>query len=192
MATYPYLRPMYPWPAPEIEFTAADLLDLPSDGHTYEILDGGLHVTPPADIAHHRTADEVLVALRASAPPGWWAVRCAGIQIGDSTVVPDLTVLRPGAPVDTVWAQPGDVALVVEVESTASRRLDRFGKPSLYAEAEIESFWRIERTEAGPVAHLYHGAARGHYAQHRSVNPGESVVTELPYQVQVAPATWVS
>jgi Uma2 family endonuclease len=82
--------------------------------------------------------------------------------------------------------------LVVEVESPASRRIDRFSKPALYAEADIESYWRIERTEAGPVAHLYQGASGGHYLHHRAVNPGESVLAELPYQVQVAPATWLT
>lgn len=45
---------MYPWPAPGGDFIADDLLDLPSDGHKYEIIDGGLHVSPPADIPHHR------------------------------------------------------------------------------------------------------------------------------------------
>lgn len=183
---------MYPWPAPGGNFTADDLLDLPSDGHKYEIIDGGLHVTPPADIPHHSTADEIMILLRTAAPPGWRAIREIGIELGDSTLIPDLTVLRPGARFDAMWADPADVALVVEVESKGSRRHDRFTKPSMYAEAGIESYWRIERTESGPVAHLYSRAAGGHYQLHRSVNPGDSHVAELPYPVQVAPATWAS
>ncbi|MGH3683256.1 MAG: Uma2 family endonuclease [Natronosporangium sp.] len=185
-------RAMYPWPAPGGDFTAEHLLDLPRDGHTYEIIDGGLHVSPPADIPHHSTADEVASALRSAAPPGWRPVRAIGVQLGASTLIPDLTVLVPSAPANAVWADPVDVALVVEVESRGSRRHDRFTKPSLYAEAGIESYWRIERTSAGPVAHLYSRASGGHYQLHRSVNPGDSYLAELPFAVQVAPATWTS
>jgi Uma2 family endonuclease len=188
---YALPRAMYPWPAPENQFVADDLLDLPDDGHRYEIIDGGLHVAPPAGIPHHSTADELRAVLRAAAPPGWRAIREIGIQIGDSTVTPDITVLRPGALFEAMWAAPADVPLVVEVESKGSRRLDRFVKPSLYAEAGIESYWRIELTQAGPVAHLYTRAAAGHYHLHRSVSPGETHTAELPFLIQVAPATWV-
>lgn len=189
---HPLSQPMYPWPAPRGDFTADDLLDLPNDGHKYEIIDGGLHVTPPADIPHHNVADEIRAALKAAAPAGWRAIREIGVQLGDSILIPDVTVLRPGAMFEAMWADPADVALVVEVESKGSRRHDRFTKPSLYAEAGIESYWRIERTSAGPVAHLYSRAAAGHYQLHRSVNPGETQLAELPYAVQVAPATWTS
>jgi Uma2 family endonuclease len=188
----PLMQPMYPWPAPDGPFTADDLLDLPNDGHKYEIIDGALHVTPPADFEHHDTADELRVVLRDAAPAGWRAFREVGIRLGDSTLVPDITVLRPSAPRNAAWADPADVALVVEVESKGSRRHDRFTKPSLYAEAGIESYWRIERTEAGPVAHLYSRAAAGHYQLHRSVGPGESHPADLPYQVHLAPGTWTS
>jgi Uma2 family endonuclease len=181
---------MYPWPAPGGDFTSDDLLDLPHDGHKYEIIDGGLHVAPPADIDHHSTADEVMITLRAAAPRGWRAIRQIGIEAGDSTLIPDVTVLRPGAARGTMWADPAEVALVVEVESKGSRRNDRFTKPSLYAEAGIESYWRIERTSSGPVAHLYSRVTAGHYQLHRSVEPGESHLAGLPYPVQVAPASW--
>lgn len=189
---YPLPRAMYPWPAPGGDFTPDDLLDLPSDGHKYEIIDGGLHVTPPADVDHHSTADEIMIALRAAAPPGWRAIREVGIELGDSTLIPDATVLRPGVARGTIWVDPADVALVVEAESKGSRRNDRFTKPTICAEAGIESYWRVERTSAGPVAHLYSRATAGHYQLHRSVNPGETHLAELPFAVQVAPATWAS
>jgi Uma2 family endonuclease len=182
---------MYPWPAPETTFTVDDLFDLPSDGHRYEIIEGGLHVAPPVDIAHHEIADEIRAILKAAAPPGWRAVRDIGIQIGDSLLVPDVTALEAGAPPDATWAEPRWVALVVEVESRGSRKHDRFTKPALYAEAGIQSYWRVERTESGAVAHLYHGPAGGHYQHHRSVNPGDTALAEVPFPVQVAPTTWI-
>lgn len=188
----PWRQPMYPWPAPHGPFRAEDLHDLPPDGHRYEIVEGGLHVTPPVDIGHQDIADEIRGMLKEAAPAGWRPVRGVGIQLGDSVVVPDLIVLRPAAPVDATWADLADVALVVEVESVGTRRLDRFAKLALYAEAGIESYWRVERTAAGPVAHLYHRPSGGHYHEHRSVNPGESVVAEQPYQVHLAPASWLT
>ncbi|QSB15999.1 Uma2 family endonuclease [Natronosporangium hydrolyticum] len=184
-------QPLYPWPAPGGRFTVDDLADLPHDGHRCEIIEGGLRVAPPVEISHHVIADQVAMRLAAAAPAGWYPVREAGLGIGDSAVVPDVTVLRPGAPLTSVWADPSDVALVVEVEAAGSRRLDRFTKPALYAEAGIESYWRIEPTQAGPVTHLYTQASGGHYRQHRSINPGETAVVELPFQLQLAPASWL-
>lgn len=184
-------QPLYPWPAPGGRFTTDDLADLPHDGHRCEIIEGGLRVAPPVEISHHVIADQIAMLLAEAAPAGWHPVREAGLGLGDSAVVPDLTVLRPGTPLTTVWADPTDVALVVEVEASSSRRLDRFTKAALYAEAEIESYWRIEASGHGPVAHLYSQPTGGHYRQHRAVNPGESAVVELPYQAQLAPASWL-
>jgi len=184
-------QPAYEWRPPVEGWSEDDLADFPHDGNRYEIIDGSLHVTPPADFRHHEVADEIRAALRSACPPGWRVIREIGLRVPGGNTIPDLLVLRPSAPDNGNWADPVDVALVVEVESPNSRRLDRFVKPNLYAEAGIESYWRIERTSNGPVAHLYTRAAAGHYQLHRSVNTGECVVAELPYAVQVAPATWV-
>jgi Uma2 family endonuclease len=170
--------------------TEGDLDELPRDGYRYEIIDGSLHVTPPADDVHHEVADEIRAVLREAAPPGWRAIREIGVRVPGGLVIPDITVLRPGAPRGRKWAEPVDVALVVEVESPSSRRHDRFTKLGLYAEAGVESYWRIEQTDAGPVAHLYTRASAGHFDLHRSVQYGQVVTVELPYAVQVAPATW--
>jgi Uma2 family endonuclease len=184
-------EPAYAWRAPEADWTAADLQNLPTDGHRYEVVDGCLHATPTVTDGHQEIVDEIVAALRSAAPPGWRPISRVGVRIAGSCLMPDAVVLRPGSRPDGAWAEPNDLALVVEVESAASRRFDRCLKPGLYADADIESYWRIECTSNGPVAHLYTRAAAGHYQLHRSVNTGECVVAELPYAVQVAPATWV-
>jgi Uma2 family endonuclease len=189
-AQSPTVPPGSLWTAPQRPWTEADLAHLPEDGHRYEIVDGCLHVTPPYDDAHQRLTEEIVAALRSAAPPGWRPLTRTGVAVGDCRVVADAAVLRPGSPQDAAWATPADVALVVEVESPANRRYARCLKSCVYAEAEIESFWRIECTCNGPVAHLYTRAAAGHYQLHRSVQAGHCVVAELPYAVQVAPATW--
>jgi Uma2 family endonuclease len=180
----------YQWRPPETSWTGHDLLSLPDDGHRYEVIDGCLHATPPLSCDHQELVDEIVLTLRSAAPPGWRPISRIGVGIGNSFVIPDATVLRPGSPPDAMWADPVDVALVVEVESPCSRRYDRCLKEGLYAEAGIESYWRIEQTCNGPVAHLYTRAGGGHYHLHRSVQAGHCVVAELPYAVQVAPATW--
>ncbi|SCG74694.1 Uma2 family endonuclease [Micromonospora humi] len=51
----------------------------------------------------------------------------------------------PTPPRDGLWLHAADVALVVEIESPSSRRYDRLIKPTLYAEAGIPHYWRVER-----------------------------------------------
>lgn len=178
------------WPGHSGGWTADDLANLPDDGSRYEIVDGSLHVTPEADASHRDKADEILTALRSSAPPGWQVVGQVAVRLPNGLVTPDVAVLRPGGGPDRPTRDADDVALVVEVESPHSRRHDRCVKAGLYAEAGIESYWRVERTSNGPVAHLYTKAESGHYHLHRAVQPGQVVTAELPYAVQVAPATW--
>lgn len=183
-------QPSYEWQPPEGRWTEQDLSALPADGHRYEIIDGSLLVTPPAEDDHHELADEVRAVLRMAAPSGWRVIREIGLRVPSGNVIPDVTVLRPGAPRGVRWHDADAVGLVVEVESPSSRRHDRFTKLAIYAEAGIESYWRIERGARGPIAHLYTIAAAGHYELHQSVHPDEVVKAELPFPVQVAPASW--
>jgi Uma2 family endonuclease len=183
-------QPKHDWESPARAWTESDLANLPADGHRYEIIDGSLHVTPPASFGHHELADEIRAALRAARPRGWRVIREAGVRLPDGNVIPDVVVLRPGVPDDGLWAQPAEVALVVEVESPSSRRHDRFTKPALYAEAGIEAYWRIEQTDQGPVAHLYRRAAPEHYELLGSIGPDEVFKVDLPFPVEVAPGAW--
>ncbi|MDW5323625.1 hypothetical protein [Plantactinospora sp. KLBMP9567] len=49
-------QPRYEWHPREQGWTEDDLRTLPADGHRYEVIDGSLHVTPPADFQHHELA----------------------------------------------------------------------------------------------------------------------------------------
>jgi Uma2 family endonuclease len=181
------------WSAPEGAWTEPDLHLFPQDGHRYEIVDGSLHVAPPPPDWHEALAGAVAIALRAAAPPGWWVCNRTGVAIdqgagGESNVVPDVTVLRPRSS-GAIWCDPADVALVVEVETPATRRFDRFLKPTLYAEAGIAAFWRVEPGRAGPVLRVYElGGAR--YRLTKSVEGAEPVKLDAPFPIQVAPAAW--
>ncbi|MFC7548826.1 Uma2 family endonuclease [Plantactinospora sp. GCM10030261] len=178
------------WHPPERGWAEHDLGALPADGYRYEIIDGGLHMTPPAGFEHHELADEVRMALRAAAPAGWRVIREAGVRVPGGNLIPDVTVLRPGAPRSGMWLDAEHVALVVEVESASSRRHDRFTKPALYAEAGIEAYWRIEQGDFGPVLHLYELVKGDSYALIRTLGPDDRATVPQPFPVEVHPARW--
>jgi hypothetical protein len=138
------------WMMPSGPWTEQHLRAAAADGHRYEVIDGCLHVTPPPPEPHRAIIEHVLAALGSAAPPSWRPVSGPGLRLGDSHVAPDAVVLRPGSPPEPQWAEPVDVALVVEVESPHTRRFDRCLKAVLYAEAGIESYWRIEVPGAVP------------------------------------------
>src|ERR1700760_420005 len=153
------------WTAPDGPWTEPDLHLFPQDGHRYEIVDGSLHVTPPLDGPHESVVRALTTTLRGAAPEGWWVCARLGIATGTSHLVPDVTVLRPESS-GAVWCNPADVALVVEVETPPSRRYDRLLKPTLYADAGIPTYWRIED---GPILRVYERSDNGSYALDRTI-----------------------
>ena len=174
------------WSAPAGAWAEPDLHLFPQDGQCYEILDGSLHVTPPAGDGHDEVVRAVVTTLRGAAPEGWWVCARLGVATGTSNLIPDVTVLRPRSS-GAVWCDPADVALVVEVESPHSRRYDRLLKPSVYAEAGIPHYWRVED---GPTVRVY-GLTDGAYALDRTVAGPDLVRVPAPYAVRLAPATWI-
>lgn len=177
------------WTAPDGPWSEPDLHLFPQDGHRYEVVDGCLHVTPPADATHESTVDSLVALLRGAAPAGWWACTRLGIGIGASNLVPDVTVLRPYAS-GAIWNDPADVALVVEVETPASRSFDRLLKPALYAQAGIAAYWRVERDRGAPAVAVYHRIADGSYALQDTVQGADAVLLDMPFPVRLAPSTW--
>jgi Uma2 family endonuclease len=177
------------WTAPDGSWTEPDLHLFPQDGHRYEIVDGSLHVTPPADGPHEAVVRALVTTLRGAAPPGWWVCSRLGIATGASNLVPDVTVLRPRSS-GSSWSDPADVALVVEVEAPASRHYDRLLKPAVYAAAGIPAYWRVEIDSGAPVVHV-HGLEDGGYPLERSIRGPELVTLDTPYPVRVIPSTWI-
>ncbi|WP_245908658.1 Uma2 family endonuclease [Pseudosporangium ferrugineum] len=175
------------WAAPDGPWTEPDLHLFPQDGHRYEIFDGSLHVTPPLDEPHGAVVRALVTTLRGAAPDGWWVCERLGIASGESNLIPDVAVLRPRSS-GAIWADPADVALVVEVETPTSRRCDRLLKPALYADAGIESYWRIEPVPA-PALHIYELGADG-YGTARTIEGADLVKVDAPFPVRVAPSTW--
>jgi Uma2 family endonuclease len=176
------------WTAPDGPWTEPDLHLFPQDGHRYEIVDGSLHVTPPLSGAHEAVVRALLTTLRGAAPEGWWVCERVGLKAGASNLIPDVTVLKPRSS-GAIWADPADVACVVEVETDTSRRYDRLLKPALYADAGIPTYWRVV-PEPAPVLHTYALGSDG-YLLEKTVQGADLVQVDAPFPVRVTPSAWL-
>jgi Uma2 family endonuclease len=167
-----------------------DMLREAADGDSrYEIIDGRLHVTPPASEEDHQIpARGIFRLLDAAAPRGWRVLWDIGLLFpdGDATV-PDLVVFAPETPraaTDYNDVRQVRPALVVEIESRSTRKTDRGSKLVAYAEAGIPAYWRIERD--GTV-HAHALAGPGAYTLLATVKPGETWQATWPFTVTVDP-----
>ena len=140
-------------------WTLDDLDTLPDDGQRYELVDGGLVVTPPPTQHHQNLVSDLRDRLQGAAPSGWRVRQEFPLPFAQDTQrIPDVVVHRWPLrhPRDDARnpVGPADVGLVVEVVSPTTRRTDRFAKPGEYAEAGIGLFWRLE-TEQELVLHPF-------------------------------------
>lgn len=131
-------KPLGPW-------TLADLSTLPDDGQRYEIVDGGLLVSPPPTVLHQAIADRVRRLLRAAAGAAFEVLEGVGVQQANGVLIPDVLVAHTAA----VWSGrsllvPADLLLAVEIVSPSSATTDRVTKPTLYAAAGVPAYWRVE------------------------------------------------
>jgi Uma2 family endonuclease len=173
---------------PERPLTLEDVTTLAAKDelHRYELADGALYVTPPADAEHAALITMILVWLvshglpadRVLATPG---VRTAG---ADSGRIPDIAVVRSPARRGVVWLDPAEVLLIVEVVSRGSEKVDRAIKPGEYALAGFPHFWRVERDGATATVHRYRLGLneRGErtYRAHQATPLDELLAGDLP------------
>lgn len=124
--------------------------DLPEQAWPrHEIIDGSLHVTPPAEVPHQIVTTRATIALVAAAPPDLEVL--AGVNIlrrtaTDLLLIPDVAVVdRNAARTATGSAlRPEDIYLAVEVISPSSRASDLHLKRQLYTEWGIGSYWVLD------------------------------------------------
>jgi Uma2 family endonuclease len=141
------------------EWTVESLETLPDNGLRYEILDGTLLVTPSPTPRHQGAIVELAVLLRAACPADH-RVFVAPLDWqpdGRTSLEPDLLVVRRDRIGEKNITQPP--ALVVEVLSPGTARIDRMIKFSRYAEGGIGQCWIVDpRVPSVQVYDLVDGA----------------------------------
>jgi hypothetical protein len=111
-------------------YTVDDLFELPDDGNRYEVFAGVLQARAITNVA---------------------------VRIADDTgPIPDITVTTAEVRGVTGALSLGDVHTVVEVVSPSSVLMDRTFKTTLYEDAGIPCYWRVElkpsRGYGGPLS----------------------------------------
>lgn len=144
--------------------------------HRYELQEGNLLVIPPADDEHAEMTMRIGAWLMAGGHAGR-VLATPGVRVGNSGRSPDLVVRRLPRTGRTVWIEPTDVLLIVEIVSPGSIELDRYLKPVEYAHAGVRHFWRVERD--GPATVHMFGLGVGADGASVYVSRGARVLEDL-------------
>ena len=171
------------------EWTVEDLETLPDDGLRYEIIDGVLQVSPSPVTAHQRAVVRLVVAFTAACPEGYEVFVAPLDWQPDSrtSLEPDVLVV----PKDAIGPKniTGTPALVVEVLSPSTARIDRTLKFSRYAEGGIGQYWIVD--PAVPSIQIYSLRDETYELIAEGVDE-EQVSGVAPMTVTVSPASLIA
>lgn len=170
-------------------WTVDDLQELPDDGRRYELVDGGLRVSPSPAWRHNAIASRLARQLDAHCPSQLAVVAPGGgVLVPRGYLIPDLAVVEAAlADSASHAADPSQVLLVVEVASPSSGVDDVREKTDLYAEAGIASYWRVELEPSPRI--VVQELRDGRYVE---VAAGTTVTVERPFGVTVSVSVSVS
>jgi Uma2 family endonuclease len=135
--------------------TVDDLFDDETPGRK-EIVDGGLFVSPLADIAHQRLVMRLARLLGDMPPPASGIEALPGANVSPdphTLVMPDIVVVGPD--VDGLMAHPSELLFIVEITSPSTRRHDLIFKRELYREWKVP-FVIVDRGQT-PAALIVEG-----------------------------------
>ena len=171
------------------EWTVEDLETLPNDGLRYEIIDGILQVSPSPVPRHQRAILELAVLFRDVcspafevfvAPLDWQPDRRTSLE-------PDVLVV----PKDAIGPKniTGTPALVVEVLSATTARIDRTLKFSRYAEGGIGQYWIVDPSVPSIQVYTLRGDT---YELTTEGVADQRVSVSTPLDVSVTPASLIA
>lgn len=135
-------------PVPLDDFTLDDVAEMAArdPDHRYELQEGNLLIMTPPDVEHGQLTTMIILWLVAGGHPADLVLPAAGVRAGSRTGrVPDIVLLRSPQAGQTVWLDPAQVLLAIEIVSPSSMETDRVNKPVEYAKAGIAHYWRVER-----------------------------------------------
>jgi Uma2 family endonuclease len=144
-----------------------------------ELVEGVLHIMPPATGRHQDVVEQLRAALRAVSPRELRILREQEVRIRkDHRRNPDLMAINAAAyNPDGYSYKPEDVLLAVEVVSPGTQIIDSQHKPAEYAAAGIAHYWRVE-IKPRIVLHTYQLGESGRYLETGLFVSGD--VTAIP------------
>lgn len=172
------------------ELTIEDLADVPDDGHRYELIDGGLIVTPAPDTNHQTCVGRLFLLLHAGLPPALTVMLSPYDYVISRTTVlePDLLVARTqdfGSA--NLQVTP---LLVIEVVSPSTRYLDLGAKRLRYAAAGVPNYWIVDPNLDTPGLTALALSPSGDYLE-SAVVTGDQAWTDPVLGVTIVPSRLV-
>jgi Uma2 family endonuclease len=163
-------------------FEDVDALDVP-DWWRYEIVDGGLVVSPSTGGDHELASAELRTAMHGALPGGTIVAGPMGVQMTRSYLVPDLVVVERERLRGARTLAATDVMLAIEIVSPGSVTMDRVTKPAKYAAAGIKAYWRVETDPLSVTAYTLAPGAEV-YTEVGSWGPSEIARIAEPFPVE--------
>ncbi len=136
--------------------TWEDLLAIPDDGRTYEIIDGDIEAFPrplPAHgLAQGVLSSELIPPFQRGrgGPGGWWLIIEPDVELRPHDIVaPDVVGWRRERMLDFPRTRPIRIIpdWVCEVLSPSNRKRDRVVKADLYLEVGVPFYWILDVDE---------------------------------------------
>ncbi|MEU8538090.1 Uma2 family endonuclease [Streptomyces parvulus] len=175
-------------------WTLDAVLALPEDtSQRVELVGGQLMMSPAPGLPHQRASHRLHNLLEQAAEAVGAEVEVfegINVIVPDGLLIPDLAIIDAAAAEESgVAVSAHDVLAVVEIASPSTRVTDRKLKPSLYAAAGIEHYWRIELE---PAPRLLIGRLRnGAYADQPPLLAGAVAHVDEPFPIAFDPASLV-
>lgn len=175
----------------ERPYTVDDLETMPDDGRRYEIVDGGLLVSPAPGWPHQEVVYTLYGILRAGCPR---ELRVIGAPFGVrpdefNEYQPDVLVARYADL--TMKNLPKPPLLAVEVVSPTSGLSDATLKKAVYERLGVESYWLVHPDRAQPALTVFE-LDGDEYRQVAHVVGDEPFEAQQPFPVRVVPADLVA
>jgi Uma2 family endonuclease len=159
------------------------------EGWRVELIEGSIHVVPPANGQHEEFVSEFVhqvtihgddSSLRLYTGIG---LRLPG-PIPADRVIPDVVVAPKGSfATSEEWHDPSPVVLVAEVTSTSTGANDRGMKLRAYARAGVPHYFLVDR-KAWTVT-LYAEPSDGGYRSQRTTPISEKIMLPKPFEFEL-------
>jgi Uma2 family endonuclease len=173
-------------------FTARDLPRLiEAVDARFELLDGEVLIVARTTHWHNEVVHILKHELQRIAPQSVVIATEMGVDLGHTVPEPDvLVVSRAAVKSDSLFFQPSDVHLAIEVVSPGTTTKDRTLRPVQYAGAGIQCFWRVENQDDAMVVYTFELLPEGSYAPTGVFHSRVKLDRPFPIDIELPQVTW--